>query len=104
MIGDEMLPADGQQRPQAVALRYGADDDAPRLVAKGYGNVADAIIRTAKEHGLFVHESRELVGLLMHVDLDRQIPPALYQAVAALLAWLYRLESTKNTASEAKDL
>ncbi|WP_049054047.1 EscU/YscU/HrcU family type III secretion system export apparatus switch protein, partial [Achromobacter xylosoxidans] len=38
-------------------------------------------------------ESRELVGLLMQVDLDAHIPPQLYVAVAELLAWLYRLES-----------
>ena len=100
-------PGDSTEAPdtrvRAVALRYGPADDAPRIVAKGYGDVAEAIIRTAREHGLYVHESRELVALLMHVDLDRTIPPALYQTVAALLAWLYRLESTQNAALQAKD-
>jgi flagellar biosynthesis protein len=62
-------------------------------VAKGYGQLADTIVRTAKEHGLYVHESPELVGLLMQVDLDSHIPPQLYTAVAELLAWLYRLEA-----------
>lgn len=60
---------------------------------KGYGQLADTIVRTAREHGLHVHESRELVGLLMQVDLDAHIPPQLYTAVAELLAWLYRLEA-----------
>ena len=86
-----MSPID--PRPAAVALRYDADDGAPRVVAKGYGDVASMIIRTAETHGLFVHQSPELVALLMHVDLDRHIPPALYATVAELLAWLYRLES-----------
>jgi len=50
-------------------------------------------VRCAREHGLHVHESPELVGLLMQVDLDRHIPPQLYVAVAELLAWLYKLET-----------
>ncbi|AOB27032.1 MULTISPECIES: EscU/YscU/HrcU family type III secretion system export apparatus switch protein [Bordetella] len=80
-------------RPVAVALSYDGGEAAPRVVAKGYGQLADAIVRTAREHGLHVHESRELVGLLMQVDLDAHIPPQLYTAVAELLAWLYRLEA-----------
>lgn len=80
-------------RGAAVALTYGEDDKAPRVVAKGYGQIADTIVRTARENGLYVHESKELVGLLMQVDLDTHIPPQLYEAVAELLAWLYRLEA-----------
>lgn len=78
---------------RAIALTYEASHGAPRVVAKGKGLVAERIIDTAREHGVFVHESRELVGLLMNVDLDQEIPPALYRAVAELLAWLYRIES-----------
>jgi flagellar biosynthesis protein len=78
----------------AVALAYsGAGRNAPRVTAKGRGLIADEIIRRAKESGVFVHESRELVGLLMQVDLDRHIPPELYVAVAELLAWLHRVEN-----------
>ena len=60
----------------------------------------------AKEAGVFVHESKELVALLMEVDLDRQIPPALYRAIAELLAWLYHIESAQvsgQTAPPAPD-
>ena len=78
---------------RAVALAYGAGDAAPRVVAKGAGPVAEEIIRRAHEAGVFVHESRELVALLMQVELDRHIPPALYRLVAELLAWLYRIDS-----------
>ena len=85
-----MNPSDPRRR--AAALSYGQGDKAPRVVAKGYGLVADQIIARAREHGVFLHESREMVALLMQVDLDRDIPPALYRAVAELLAWLYRLE------------
>jgi len=66
---------------------------APRVVAKGRGLIAEEIIARAREHGIFVHESPEMVALLMQVDLDQRIPPQLYVAVAELLAWLYRLEN-----------
>lgn len=89
--------ADAGRRPAAVALSYHDNDSAPRVVAKGYGTLADTIIRTARENGLYVHQSPELVGLLMQVDLDSHIPPQLYVAVAELLAWLYRLESRADT-------
>lgn len=78
----------------AVALAYSQSDSAPRVVAKGRGLIAAAIIERAKEHGVFVHESEDLVGLLMKVELDQEIPAQLYVAVAELLAWLYRLEHT----------
>ena len=81
-------------RTSAVALSYDQRDAAPRVVAKGYGVLADTIARTAHENGLYVHESPELVNLLMQVDLDAHIPPQLYLAVAELLAWLYRLENS----------
>jgi flagellar biosynthesis protein len=76
----------------AVALAYKEADVAPRVVAKGRGLIAEEIIARAREHGVFVHESPELVGLLMQVDLDERIPGQLYVAVAELLAWLYALE------------
>lgn len=77
----------------AVALAYQAGEGSPKVVAKGRGQVADAIIARAREHGVFVHESKELVAMLMQVDLDDHIPPALYRAVAELLAWLYQIEA-----------
>lgn len=83
----------GDRPAHAVALTYNEGDSAPRVVAKGYGHVADAIIARAAEHGLYVHRSPELVGLLMQVDLDDRIPPELYLAVAELLAWVYELET-----------
>ena len=76
----------------AVALAYREGQAAPQVVAKGNGLIAEAIIARAREAGVYVHESPELVNLLMRVDLDQHIPPQLYVAVAELLAWLYRVE------------
>lgn len=85
-------PPEPPSRAQAIALAYETGDTAPKVVAKGRGLVAQEIIERAREAGVFVHESPELVSLLMDVDLDAQIPPRLYLAVAELLAWLYRVE------------
>ncbi|MDP2169805.1 MAG: EscU/YscU/HrcU family type III secretion system export apparatus switch protein [Rhodocyclaceae bacterium] len=82
----------GDKRSLAVALKYAPGDRAPKVVAKGRGLIAQEIIARAKEHGVYVHESPELVTLLQQVDLDDHIPPALYIAVAELLSWLYQLE------------
>ena len=77
----------------AVALRYADGDAAPVVVAKGRGAVADEIVRRAREAGVFVHESNDLVALLIQVDLDARIPPALYVAVAELLGWISHVDS-----------
>ena len=82
-----------QRLQSAVALAYQDGDGAPRVVAKGKGLVAGQIIERARDAGVFVHESKELVALLMDVDLDGQIPPALYRAIAELLAWLYHVDA-----------
>ncbi len=76
----------------AVALAYQTGQAAPKVVAKGRGLLAQAIIERARDAGVYVHESPELVSLLMQVDMDQHIPPQLYLAVAELLAWIYRLE------------
>ncbi|MCX7221071.1 EscU/YscU/HrcU family type III secretion system export apparatus switch protein [Undibacterium sp.] len=83
--------------PTAVAIAYQAGDNAPKVVAKGKGLIAEEIISRAKEHGVFIHQSKELVSLLMKVDLDQDIPPNLYRVVAELLAWLYHIETEKNS-------
>jgi flagellar biosynthesis protein len=93
--------ASQKQAPQnAVAITYQSSDGAPKIVAKGRGLVAQQIIERAKEHGVFVHESKELVALLMQVELDDHIPPALYRAVAELLAWLYHIEAAHHSAGK----
>ena len=81
-----------EQRRTAIALTYNEGAHAPKVVAKGRGILAEAIIQHAKDAGVYVHESPALVSLLMQVDMDQYIPPELYMAVAELLAWLYQIE------------
>jgi len=84
----------GSSRPRAAALRYRPEDPfhdaAPRLVAKGQGLLAERILELAKQHGVTVTKDPDLLAALEPLDLDQLIPPDLFQAVALLLAALYR--------------
>lgn len=82
---------------RAAALSYKQGYYAPVVVARGKGVVAEAIIACAHEAGVYVHESPELVRLLMQVDNDQFIPPELYRAVAEVLVWLQWLENQQKT-------
>jgi flagellar biosynthesis protein len=81
-------------RETAIALRYKTQhpflDAAPKLVAKGQGKLADRILELAKEHGIPIHYDPDLAAALAPLDVDTLIPPKLFQAVAIVLAGLYR--------------
>ena len=86
-----MSETSGEPR-RAVALRYKpAEDDAPRVVAKGRGYLADKILELARAHNIPIREDKNLVQILSRLDLDQQIPPELYRAVAEILAFIYRV-------------
>jgi len=93
----------GSTRPRAVALRYRPEDPfrdaAPRLVAKGQGLLAERILELAKQHGVSISKDPDLLAALEPLDVDRLIPPELFQAVALLLAALYR--ANKNLSPPA---
>jgi flagellar biosynthesis protein len=93
----------GSPRPRAAALRYRPEppfqDAAPRLVAKGQGLLAERILDLAKQHGVSISKDPDLLAALEPLDLDRLIPPELFQAVAMMLASLYR--ANKKASGEA---
>lgn len=75
----------------AVALRYDRKSDvAPRVVAKGDGEIAEAILALAREHGVTIREDRDLAQLLATVELETQIPIEAFVAVAEILSYIYR--------------
>ncbi len=77
---------------KAVALRYDKEkDSAPRVVAKGGGLLAEKIIETAREHGITIYEDKELIELLSRIELYQVIPIELYQLIAEVLAFVYRV-------------
>ncbi|MEY3474582.1 MAG: Flagellar biosynthetic protein FlhB [Pseudomonadota bacterium] len=79
---------------QAVALEYGGHA-APVLVARGEGERAREILRRAQEQGIWVAQDPQLVALLSRVELEQEIPPELYTAVAVILSWVYWLRGMK---------
>ncbi|MET3942849.1 flagellar biosynthesis protein [Paenibacillus sp. PvP094] len=78
---------------KAVALKYvPGESEAPVVVAKGRGKVAEAILDKAKENGVPVQEDAALVEVLSKLDLDEQIPAELYQLVAEVLTYIYQAD------------
>ncbi len=80
-------------RRRAVVLRYTADrESAPHVSAKGAGFLADRILEVARENGIPIHSDPSLVAVLSQLDLNAEIPEPLYQAVAEVLAFVYRMD------------
>lgn len=78
---------------QAIALNYReGGNHAPRVVAKGAGFIAEQILSAAQKHAVPVYQNKTLSSMLMAVELDREIPPELYRAVAEVLAYIYRVD------------
>jgi flagellar biosynthesis protein len=76
---------------KAVALSYNQEtDNAPKVVAKGQGEIAKKIIELAKKHNIPIVEDPLLVDSLIKIDLYREIPPELYEAVAKIIAYILR--------------
>jgi flagellar biosynthesis protein len=77
-------------RPRAVALRYDrARDQAPVLIGKGDGLLAERIVALAREHDIPIHEDGDLVDILSLLELNAEIPPTTYAVVAEILAFIY---------------
>jgi flagellar biosynthesis protein len=95
-----MLKPDMGHKPkddlQAVALRYEPqEDDAPKVAAKGRGYLAEKILEIARVHNIPIREDKNLVQILSRLDLNQEIPPEVYRAVAEILAFVYRLSKRR---------
>lgn len=78
-------------RPLAVALQYDkATDQAPRIVAKGRGLIAEQILAIASENDIVIEANPVLAEALSHVEVDDSIPVELYEAVAAVIGFVLR--------------
>lgn len=81
---------------KAVALGYDRSKDvAPKVLASGSGEIAKNIINLAKEHDIPIKEDADLVEILSKVDINQEIPPNLYKAVAEIFSFLYKMTSKK---------
>jgi flagellar biosynthesis protein len=89
------------ERRRAAALRYEQGDHAPRVTATGTGLVAERIIAAAREAGVPVRSDPALARALAALQLDSDIPPEMWRAVAEALAWAYRLDAGTGAAPGA---
>jgi len=81
-----------EESPKAVALKYDQKKDrAPRVIAKGRGEIAKKIIEVARAHQVPLYEDKNLIQILEALDLETEIPSELYRAVAEVLAFIYKL-------------
>ena len=79
-------------RRQAIALRYQPrEDNAPKVTAKGTGYLAEKILELAREHKVPIREDKNLIQILSRLELEQEIPPEVYRAVAEILSFIYRL-------------
>ena len=86
---------------EAIALEYG-QRSTPVVSAKGQDELAERIIEEARQHGVYVAEDPQLLALLSRLDLDAEIPPELFTAVAVILSWVYWLKGMRP-GDEKKD-
>lgn len=89
-MSDQPIPNKPPAKPLAVALKY-EDGGVPIVVAKGRGTVAEAITQTARDNGVMVEENAILAEALSQVELDAEIPEALYKAVAEVIIFVLRV-------------
>jgi flagellar biosynthesis protein len=77
---------------KAVAIKYNRDKDrAPKVLAKGRNAIAEKIIEVAQDNKVPIYPDKDLVQVLETLDLDFEIPPDLYRAVAEVLVFIYSI-------------
>ncbi|MFK5938328.1 MAG: EscU/YscU/HrcU family type III secretion system export apparatus switch protein [Sulfurimonas sp.] len=82
---------------KAAALRYDAKkENAPRVLAKGEGEIAKNIIKIAELNDLPIKKDEDLMELLSKVEIDKEVPEALYKAVAEVFSFIYKTTKKEN--------
>ncbi|MEE4363406.1 MAG: EscU/YscU/HrcU family type III secretion system export apparatus switch protein, partial [Desulfotignum sp.] len=82
---------------KAVVLTYDRETDpAPKVTAKGQGQVALKIIELAEKHGIPVKNDPDLMEVLSTLEINQEIPENIYVAVAELLAFVYGMNQKKG--------
>lgn len=98
--------AEQKQTNKAIAILYDEKDSAaPKVVASGKGVVAEKIIEAAREAGVHIQEDANLVELLSKVPVGDEIPVELYQTIAEVLAFVYKInEKFKHKMTEENSI
>ncbi len=86
-----------KQKPkQAIALEYSPDEEAPKVIATGKGQLAERIIERAKEAQVPVHRDDKLADTLSRLEIGDAIPPELYEVVAEILVFVDAMDKIKG--------
>lgn len=90
-MSDEIKP-----RALAVALQYEKGSrEAPKVIARGQGIIADRIVALAQENGIIIEANPVLAQALSGVEIDDTIPLELYEAVAIVIGYVLRVSANK---------
>ncbi len=87
---------------QAIALEYNPDEEAPKVIATGRGQLAERIIEKAKEADVPVHRDDRLADTLSRLEIGDAIPPELYEVVAEILVFVDAMDKIKSKLDKAK--
>lgn len=89
------MSEDGKKtRSLAVALQYEKGTrQAPKVVAKGHGLIAERIVQLAEENGVVIEANPALAAALAGVEIDDTIPVELYEAVAIVIGYVIRVSA-----------
>ena len=86
---------------KAVALKYKVyEDNAPKVIAKGKGEIAKKIIKKAKKYDVPIFCNETLADMLLNVEIDEKIPTKMYEVVVEVFVWLYKLEEKAQLSNE----
>lgn len=91
------------RKKRAIALRYRSTDSAPRIIAKGADRIADLIVEIAREHGIHIENDPLLVQTLMGFEVGDYIAEEVYEVVAQILAFVYKLRLGDREYGDAKN-
>jgi len=82
---------------KAAALQYDhKSQNAPKVIAKGQGDIAKNIIKIARDNNLPIKKDEDLVELLSKLDIDKEIPTEMYKAVAEIFSFIYGITNKKR--------
>ena len=91
------MSEENKARKEVVALTYKRNlENAPVVIAKGKGEIAENIIKVAQENHIPIQEDPSLLSLLSQLDINESIPEELYQAVAEVFAFIYRIDQSHS--------
>jgi len=98
-----MSRSDGRRNPsrKAVALQYGAGDNAPVIVASGMGYLAEKIVETAADNGVPIYEDNSLATILTQLQLGQEVPEELYKAIVEIYVYFLHFDPNGQNQSPA---